>query len=120
MHDKRLLGTWKSDTRRTMREIRNLRSIPEASHKPLKKILGRLTVRYTRARVYMRFDDQENWDEPYRVVAKDDHSVVIVFPDADLDEERICQVHFAKRHYWVWCDHVFAPSPFREFFRHVE
>ena len=40
MIDERLLGTWQSDTRKTMRDIRNRRDIPEESHKRLKRLLA--------------------------------------------------------------------------------
>ncbi len=48
MYDDRLVGTWKSDKRKTLQDIAARRDVSAASRKVLKRIFGKLVLRYTR------------------------------------------------------------------------
>lgn len=115
MIDKRLLGTWKSDTRRTMREIRNLRDVTPAEANGLRKFFGKLSVRYTRGKVYQQLSGATSVSA-YRVAAKNGDGVVIVIDSAlgvsALDS--IVHVHFDGRYYWV------CLGKYREYFKRIE
>ena len=109
MIDTRLLGTWQSDTRKTMREIRNRKDIPEANQKKLKSLFGKLRVRYTRARIHTAFKGDKSIGR-YQVVAKDSNSVAIVAPGL-IDEIEIADIHFEGNYYWI------CLGKFREYFK---
>ncbi len=116
MIDKRLLGAWKSDLRKTSQEARDRCRIPAAKRKKFKLLFGKLRVRFTRTRAYMEFQGRK-WVEPYRVVAKDASSVAILAPGLwDEDELEIYHIHFEGRYYWIWP----AVANFPEYFRRIE
>ncbi len=121
MTDKRLIGTWKSNTRRTMREIRNHRHIPEEDHKKLRSLFGKLQIRYTKTRAYITDVDGSKSVEPYTVVAKDLTSVAILAPDVfDEEEQEIAHIHFDGDYYWVLMPEWSNTACVREYFRRVE
>ena len=51
-YDSRLLGTWRSDRRRTAEEIEARSDIPKTKKAALSAMFGHLTVLYTRTRCY--------------------------------------------------------------------
>ena len=113
MIDTRLLGTWKSDIRKTLWEARRWRDIPESKRRKLRLILGKLRVRFTRTRSYSEFEGKRSV-APYQVVAKDARSVAILAPAIlDEDEQEIVHIHFEGRYYWVWPDLANFPEYFR-------
>ena len=115
MIDKRLLGTWKSDTRRTMKEIRNQRDIKKVRAENLKKMFGKLNLRYTRTRIYADFKGDKSV-VPYQVIAKDDYSVVVKEWDEVFEENRLHHIHFEGKYYWIWE----WLGGFREFFKKID
>ena len=112
MIDKRLLGTWRSDTRKTMRDIRLSSTHKRENEKKLKTMFGKLTVRYTRSRVHTDFKGSRDC-KPYRVVAKDSHSVAVVTNNG-FDEDEIYHIHFEGKYYWVSIGRI------REYFKKVD
>lgn len=116
MIDKRLLGTWQSDLRKTKQAAREWRNLPEAKLKKLKLLFGKLRVRFTRTRIYRDFEGEKSvW--PYQVVAKDAHSVAILGPGImDEDEQEIYHIHFEGKYHWVWPD----LASFPEYFKRIE
>src|SRR5687767_14714140 len=50
--DRRLLGTWRSDGRRTGAEIAARRDIKNSNKKRLRSLFGKLVLRYTKTRCY--------------------------------------------------------------------
>jgi len=122
MYDTRLTGTWRSDKRRTTREILARRDIPAGkSRAKLIEIFGKLTLRYTRTRCHSTFDGSTE-ARPLRIVAKDADSVVVIGTAPLSDDDLIYHVHFEgpftrsgqPRYYWV------SVGGFREYFRRVE
>src|SRR5688572_24521508 len=74
MHDKRLLGTWKSDKTRTFAEYAFRRGVPANRRKRIMALFGKLTVTYKRSRVYTNLNGFETRAR-YKVLAKDSESV---------------------------------------------
>ena len=111
MIDHRLLGTWQSDTCKTIQEIRNRRDVPESKLKELRSIFGELRIRYTRNRMYSEFEGNRSV-HPYQVVAKDLDSVSIMAP-GDVCDDQVYHVHFDRDHYWI------CLGRFREYFKKV-
>ncbi|HRY49511.1 MAG TPA: hypothetical protein P5186_15785 [Candidatus Paceibacterota bacterium] len=110
IHDKRLIGTWRSDRRRTMAEWVSVRRLTERRRKKLSDIFGHLTLRFTRSRLHSEFKGTRDTQE-YAVLASDSDSVSIVHWDGLLKERRIQHLHFEGRHYWITLGRN------REFFR---
>ncbi len=98
-----------------MREIRNLRYINKAKAEKLKKMFGKLKLRYTRTRIYADFKGDKSV-VPYQVIAKDDYSVVVKEWDDLFEENRLYHINFDGKYYWIW---VWLGG-FREFFKKIE
>jgi hypothetical protein len=113
MQDVRLLGTWRSDARRTRPEIEARKDVTKKSKNGLRALVGRLELRYTRTACYSKLDD-EILRTPYRVVARDANSVAIVYEDPVVGDQ-ISHIHFEGRHFWI-----LVGGKFREFFRRVD
>ncbi len=118
MFDPRLIGTWRSDARKTSRDIASRRDLtPEKNRKKYKKLLslfGKLELRYTRTHYHSRFGSH-NDVAAYIVVAKDESSVAIVSRNPLAGEEEISHIHFEGKHYWVYL----GSGGLREFFKRV-
>ena len=114
MYDKRLIGTWQSDARKTRREIRCRTDISEKSRKILLPMFGKLRLRYTRTRVYVDFEGLK-FAERYWVIAKDSVSVVIQGDMPSIMTGSILQhIHFEGKYYSI------CLGKFREYFRRIE
>jgi hypothetical protein len=114
MYDPRLVGVWRSDAKRTGRELAARRDIPGRNKKGLRRLFGKLELRYTRTRCYATLNGHTE-SSSYRVVAKDSSSVAIVSYDWLLDAEVISHLHFDGSHVWV----AVGTGLFREFFKRV-
>jgi len=68
--DKRLIGRWRSDRRRTVGEWVYARRATEKRRKRVADIFGHLTLRFTRRRVYSEFKGSCDVQE-YKVLASD-------------------------------------------------
>lgn len=113
MTDSRLIGTWKSDARRTAREIAARRDISAGKKARLRRLFGKLELRYTSSRCYSRFGDRVTVNR-YTVVAKDARSVALVMSNP-FAGNRIVHIHFEGDHYWI----ILGSGRVREFFRRV-
>lgn len=108
----RLLGTWQSDRRRTLRHWKPLSTCPPASHRKFRALFGKLVIHWTPKRYRMERDDFRR-SGAYTVIARDAGSVVIEV-EGWFDERELVQIHFEDDRYWValqW--------PFIEWFRRV-
>jgi hypothetical protein len=112
MHEPRLTGTWKSDARKTAREIDARADIPISSKSRLKRLMGKLELRYTRNRCYAKLGDDIR-PMRFSVVARDESSVAIVTVDPLLGK-KIVHIHFEDEHYWVCLGNI------REYFKQVK
>jgi hypothetical protein len=109
--DRRLLGTWRSDGRRTGAEIAARRDIKSANKKRLRSLFGKLILRYTKTRCYATLNGQTQIS-PYVVAAKDGDSVAVVFADPEVGAV-ISHIHFEGRSFWI------SLGPIREYFRRI-
>jgi hypothetical protein len=110
MYDLRLQGTWRSDARRTAREINARRDIAASKKPRLRRLFGKLILRYTKSRCYATLDG-ETEASPYVVVAKDRSSAALVMAHPVTGEQVITHIHFEGRCYWI------SLGPIREYFR---
>jgi hypothetical protein len=110
--DRRLLGRWKSDRRRTFRNL----ALPEATPgglRKLKAIFGHMIVTWRPRTVTTEFQGSVD-TQHYEVIARDELSVVVRIQDEYswlLGELR--QIYFDEDHYRL-CTGVL---PIVEFFR---
>ncbi|HEV8067803.1 MAG TPA: hypothetical protein VGP76_08695 [Planctomycetaceae bacterium] len=102
--ERRLLGTWRSDRRRTLQFYKPGPQSTHKGHGKFKSIFGKLIVRWTARRCYFEFDgtrfDGERWSEPYEVVATDETSVVVRTAGVD-GAPVLSQIHFEGDYYWI-------------------
>lgn len=113
MYEKRLIGTWQSDSRKTMAAIRKLRDMTEEKCRMARKIFGKLRLRYTRTKVYTDYKGLKDI-APYKVVAKDANSVAILAQDFE-GKPKIFHIHFEEDRYWI----SVGNGGWREYFRRV-
>ena len=112
MYEPRLIGTWRSDAKKTAREIHARNDIPLSKKSKLKKLMGKLELRYTRNRCYAKLGD-EITPMRFSVVARDETSVAIVTVGPILGRE-IVHIHFEDKYYWVCLGNI------REYFKKVK
>jgi hypothetical protein len=110
--DRRLLGTWKSDRRKTFRHY-----VPHPDAKPeglrkFRAIFGKLVVRWTQLRCHTEYDGSRS-SEPYEFIASDSESVVVRCFHELSNSYRLYQLHFDEQYYWIWAYGI------REYFRRV-
>jgi hypothetical protein len=113
--DKRLLGTWRSDRRRTVAEWRFTKRLAPERRRWFLGIFGKLRVTYSRTRIRGVFDDYR-FTQRYEVLATDSDTVAIRYEDTQVTKQwRIRHIHFeGTDRYWV------ALGPNREWFRRVK
>jgi hypothetical protein len=120
--DRRLLGAWKSDRKRTFEEWSWRKKLPPQKKKRFTACFGNLEINYTRTKIIMTLRYRK-WEQArrYQVVASDESSVAIVqfgpmkiknrskydpehlklmqkmFPPKPV----IQHIHFEKEHFWI-------------------
>jgi len=114
MRDSRLIGTWKSDRHRTLREIRPCDDLSPRAQSLYDRVFGKLILKYTQTTFTASgIGDAER--TKYRVIASDSESVVIQFADALTESSILRQIHFdGPDRYWI------ALGRFREWFRRLQ
>jgi len=112
--DKRLLGTWKSDARRTLERWVYPAGLSDTRRRRFARLFGRLTVRYTPSRIVSEFRGYRTVDR-YKVMGKDQGGVAILSWKNDSSRGEISHIHFDGNHYWVMTGAV----PNVEFFRRL-
>ena len=113
MKDSRLIGTWKSDGRKTAKEIAARRDIPASKKVKLRHFFGKLELRYTESRCYARLGDYVSVNR-YTVAAKDAWSAALVVFNP-IAGKQIVHIHFEGDRYWI----TFGSGRIRECFRRV-
>ncbi|MBI1176194.1 hypothetical protein GC207_02005 [bacterium] len=118
---KLLIGTWKSDKRRTLRFCHRYHLLMGTKKRRFGNLFGHLTIRYTRSRVYYTLRETE-WSAKYDVIAQDSKSIVLRLHSDSLWKQaepvvvdlvkqlmpaRLQQVHFQlvddTQYYWIGC-----------------
>jgi hypothetical protein len=117
--DKRLLGTWKSDRRRTFQHWKPSPGCSASSDQKFKALFGKMIVTWKRGTMLSGFDGDPPNTRPYEVVARDSESVVIRYRDLVSEyldaEDHLCQIHFVEDYYWIALG-----SGLCEYFRKIE
>jgi len=99
--DKRLLGTWRSDGRRTVREWRFRPGISRKKRDKFLSIFGKLTVTYTARFRRWVMDDYRNRHR-YQVLASDSRSVAIRYECPTTGEWLIEHIIFdGAGRFWI-------------------
>jgi len=111
VYDARLLGLWRSDAKRTWREVAARRDIPTRNANTLRRLFGTLELRYTRTRCYATLQGHTDVF-PYTVAAKDSSSVAIVSCDP-IAGQVISHLHYEGSYMWV----SVGTGQFREFLK---
>jgi hypothetical protein len=114
MYDSRLIGTWRSDARKTFLEIAARRDIPASKKSKLRRLFGKLELRYTRTHCHARLGNSVTVTR-YTIVAKDASSVAIV-SENQLDGRQIVQIHFERDSFWIFL----GSGRMREFFTRIK
>jgi hypothetical protein len=113
--DKRLLGVWRSDRQRTIKDwVWPARTSAE-HRQAFAHLFGHLTVRYTPTRVHIEYDGEKGSQE-YQVLAADSDSVAILAWSSLEGEDRITQIHFEGDRFWI----LIPGSGQREWFKRVK
>jgi hypothetical protein len=113
MNDSRLIGTWRSDCRKTALELAARRDISATKKKKLRRLFGKRELRYTRSRCYSRLGDYVSVNR-YTVVAKDDWRVGLIMFNPIVGKQ-IVHIHFEGNHYSI----TLGSGRTREFFKRV-
>jgi len=113
MKDPRLIGAWRSDGRKTAKEIAARPDLPANKTVKLPCLFGKLELRYTATHCYAPLGDYVSVNR-YTVVAKDERSAALIVFNP-LEGKHIVQIHFEGDHYWI----ILGSGRIREFFRRV-
>lgn len=96
MKDSRLIGTWKSDGRKTAKEIAAQRDILPTKKVKLRRFFGKLELHYTESRCYSRLGNYASVNR-YTVVAKDAWSAALVVFNP-IAGKHIVHIHLSQIH----------------------
>jgi hypothetical protein len=114
MFDARLIGTWRSDARKTAAEIAARRDVPASKKSKLRRLFGKLELRYTRTHCHARLGSIATTNR-YTVVAKDSSSVAVVSENS-IAGRQISHIHFDGEYYWI----CLGSGRIREFFKRIK
>lgn len=112
LFDRRLIGTWKSDRRKTFLHYKPPTDFTPARTEKFKALFGKFTIRWGRGK-YHTLMDGFRATHPYQIVANDDTSVVIRVHDEILDRDCLRQIHFEGDHYWMALDRGYLSEWFK-------
>ncbi|HEY4260196.1 MAG TPA: hypothetical protein VGM98_08550 [Schlesneria sp.] len=104
--DKRLIGTWQSDRRKTFQHYKPDKSISAAHLRRFKALFGKFVIRWGRTKCYSELD---GWED-----SGDDSSVVIRHPHSIAKQNVLKQIHFEGDCYWFALD-----GSMNEWFRRI-
>ena len=97
---KRLLGTWRSDRRRTMKDWIWTKKYTPKQRKFPTNLFGQLTVRWTRAKIYTERKGFRR-SSSYEIIGADVDSVALMAYNQLTKQQTIRHVHFEGDNYWV-------------------
>jgi len=111
--DKRLLGTWRSDRQRTLKEWSFPPGTTRKHRRFLRGIFGKLRLTFTRKHIQYVLKDWRHVAE-YRVIGRDAYSVATISLDFLGKEWHVEHIHFdGKNSFWI------SVGRNREFFKRV-
>jgi hypothetical protein len=98
--DRRLLGEWKSDRRRTLAEWKWAPRTSVKKKKFVASLFGYLKLRYTARFLYSDYKGMKS-REPYQLLGSDEFSVAISIGEPLGGASRIYHVNFEDGGYWI-------------------
>lgn len=103
--DRRLLGTWKSDRRKTFLHYKPPANVTEEKVRKFKSLFGKLIIRWGKSKCSTDLNGYKE-SHPYEVVAADMTSVVIRYEHFLLGPGCLMQIHFDIEgdYYWIALD----------------
>jgi hypothetical protein len=111
--DKRLLGTWRSDKDRTLKEWAFKATATRKHRRVIRGVFGKLRITYTRKYIHYVLGDWRQ-KSAYRIICRDPYSIAILYWDSMGEEWRAEYIRFdGKNSYWVPVGYN------REFFKKV-
>ena len=133
MKDKRILGRWKSDKRKTMGYLKRYCRITKKQERFFDALFGKMSIRITEKYIYTQmpkikfkrghkvcvFDSFDDKSE-YKVIGKDDDKVAIISKNV-FDEDEISLIHIEEKHIWmnVSDSTFFCNVNWREYFKAI-
>lgn len=97
--EKRLLGEWVSDRKKTIEHFKFRDGLSQEKRKKLVEFFGRLKIRYSPTEMVTEMDGISD-SGSYEVIASDKDSVVIKIKDYD-GSPKLVQMHFIENGYYV-------------------
>ena len=132
MKDKRIIGRWKSDKRKTMGYLRKHCKISKKQERCFDAFFGKMSMRITEKYIYthmpkikfksgrkVRVSDSSEDKSEYKVIGKDEEKVAIISKNM-FDEDQIYIFHVEEKHIWVnVCDSlpINIDASWREYFK---
>ena len=134
MRDKRILGRWKSDKRKTMGYLKKYCKVLKKQERFADALFGKMSMRITEKYIYthtpeikfksgrkVRISDSSEDKSEYKVIAKDEDKVAIISKNM-FDEDQISIFHVEEKHIWVnVCDSlpINIDASWREYFKAI-
>lgn len=108
----RLIGRWRSDRGKTLRWIKDHRSVKPEYLKKMARQFGKLTLEFSENKVTMWYENEKN-EFDLVVLGRDHDSAAILSRDPETDQEEILLIRFEEKDvYSVYVE----PLEIREFF----
>lgn len=101
--DRRLIGTWKSDRRRTFLHYKPPEDFTSEKLDKFKSVFGKLTIRWGRGKYYTLLNGFRDV-QSYEIVASDHDSVVVRIRHEIYGHDCLRQICFDGDHYWIALD----------------
>jgi hypothetical protein len=97
--DRPLVGTWRSDRRRTLKDWVWRPRASAAHRERIAEIFGHLILRYTRQKIHSELKGDRR-SQSYRILGSDASSVAILYGDSN--GQTIQHIHFdGSDRYWI-------------------
>ncbi len=96
--DSRLIGTWKSDRRRTFQNFKPKTGFDPKKFRKLKSLFGKLTIRWGRGKCYTELGEYRD-SENYEIIARDSNCVIVRLWSEIYEEFLLQRIHFEGEFY---------------------
>lgn len=110
--DRRLLGTWKSDRRKTFEHYKPPSRMSQEQFRKLRLLFGKLIIRWGKGKVSTSICNFKE-SAPYKIIAGDSKSVVIQAEHLIYGPDCLTQIHFEGDYYWIALDDAHICEWFR-------
>ena len=111
-----LLGEWKSDEERTLREVESVKDMPQKTKQFFKdNFFGRLELRITENIIYSKFEGEES-EGPYEILKQTENSVTLKAWNENLNE-------YEEQTFYIEGEAIYtiiSKYSFKEYFRKIK